>query len=69
MRSIAAFGDGATGWQMLAAEDDGFEEQALRACELVLTGDARIGKVSKARRPRGLARRAEPPGGSRRGKR
>ena len=69
MRSIAVFGDGTTGWQMLAAEDDGFEEQALRACELVLAGDVRIGKVPKARRPRGVARRPKPPGGSRRGKR
>jgi hypothetical protein len=53
LRSIAVFGDGTTGWQMLAAEDDGFEEQVLRACELGLAGDERIGKVPKSRRPRG----------------
>jgi hypothetical protein len=52
MRSITVFGDGETGWQLLPAEDDGFEEQAMRACELVVAGDPRIGKVptKKARR-------------------
>jgi predicted DNA-binding protein (MmcQ/YjbR family) len=53
LRSIAAFGrSGETGWQVLPAEDDRFEEQATRACELVLARDPRIGKTPKPRRPR-----------------
>jgi hypothetical protein len=39
-----------TGWQILPVDADDFEESALRACELVLEGDARIGKVPGARR-------------------
>ncbi|HEX3770467.1 MAG TPA: hypothetical protein VHV30_06370 [Polyangiaceae bacterium] len=51
MRSIGVFGaDRDTGWQVLPADDDGFEEQAMRACELALAGDPRIGKVPKKRR-------------------
>jgi hypothetical protein len=52
MRSIRVFGRGETGWQVLPAEDDGFEEQALRACQLVIAGDERIGKVPKKRAPK-----------------
>jgi hypothetical protein len=39
-----------TGWQLLPADAENFEEAALRACELVLAGDPRIGKVPGARR-------------------
>ena len=49
MRSIGVLGTGVTGWQILPADADDFEEAALRACELVLQGDARIGKVPKQR--------------------
>jgi len=45
MRSIQAFGTKATGRQVLPADAPGFEEVALRACELVAAGDPRIGKV------------------------
>ena len=78
MRSIAVFGGGTTGWQMLAAEDDGFEESVMRLCELNVAGDPRIGKVpvkkggrrlrsggSQARRsPLRQRRRARAPGPS-----
>ena len=50
MRSIQAFGNKVTGWQVLPADALDFEEAALRACELVLAGDPRIGKVPGARR-------------------
>ena len=63
MRSIRLFGKKVTGWQVLPAEAPDFEEAALRvdiggrsqraalrACELILTGDLRIGKVPKDRR-------------------
>ena len=50
MRSIQAFGTEVTGWQVLPADATDFEEAALRACELVVAGDRRIGKVPGARR-------------------
>jgi hypothetical protein len=49
MRSITVFGDGQTGWQVLPAEMDAFEEEVLRACVLVRNDDPRIGKVPKPR--------------------
>ena len=50
MRSIRLFGKKVTGWQVLPAQAPDFEEAALRACELILAGDLRIGKVPKDRR-------------------
>ena len=50
MRSIQVFRKKVTGWQVLPADAKDFEEVALRACELVLAGDPRIGKVPGARR-------------------
>jgi hypothetical protein len=55
MRSIQVLaknvsGKKVTGWQVLSADAENFEEAALRACELVLAGDTRIGKVPGARR-------------------
>jgi hypothetical protein len=50
MRSIQVFGKKVTGWQVLPADAKDFEEAAMRACELVLAGDPRIGKVPGARR-------------------
>jgi hypothetical protein len=52
MRSIAYFGSGVTGWQVLPAEAADFEACALRACALVRAKDPRIGKVPAARRRR-----------------
>jgi len=49
MRSIAVFGKPVTGWQVLPADAPDFEEAALHACELVIAGDPRIGKVPKSR--------------------
>jgi hypothetical protein len=50
MRSIAVLGKGVTGWQILPADAGDFEELALRACELVLRRDPRIGKVPGTKR-------------------
>jgi hypothetical protein len=55
MRSIGVLGKEVTGWQLLPADSPDFEETALRACELVLARDPRIGKIPNARR---RARRA-----------
>ena len=45
MRSIRIFGPGPTSWQNLPAESADFESEALKACELILQGDPRIGKI------------------------
>ena len=50
MRSIEVFGKDVTGWQVLPSDAPDFEEAATRACELVLAGDPRIGKIPKSRR-------------------
>jgi hypothetical protein len=50
MRSIAIFGKTVTGWQVLPADAWNFEEAALRACELVVAKDPRIGKVPKRKK-------------------
>lgn len=52
MRSIRIMGKDFADWQLLAVNARDFEEAALRACELVLAGDPRIGKVPESRRKR-----------------
>ena len=49
MRSIKVLGKATTGWQVLPADASDFEEAARHACELILAGDARIGKIPKRR--------------------
>ena len=44
--------DRETGWQIVPAEADGFEEEVLCACALIRAGDPRIGKVPKAKKKR-----------------
>jgi hypothetical protein len=50
MRSIGVLGHEVTHWQILPADAPDFEEAALRACELIIAGDPRIGKIPKSRR-------------------
>ena len=50
MRSIELLGKKITGWQVLPVDSPDFEEASLRACELVVAEDPRIGKVPGARR-------------------
>ena len=50
MRSIRVLGKDVTGWQVLPADAADFEEAAVRACELIVAGDGRIGKVPGSRR-------------------
>src|SRR5271166_3319084 len=57
LRSIEVLGKKVTGWQVLPADAQDFEEAALRACELVLAGDPRIGKVPGARRTSGSGKK------------
>jgi hypothetical protein len=65
MRSIQVFGKEVTGWQVLPAGAADFEAAALHACELVVAGDARIGKVPGARRTAASAPRKSSPKTSR----
>jgi hypothetical protein len=57
MRSIQVLGKRVTGWQVLPVDAPDFESAAMRACELVLAGDPRIGKIPGARtsKPRSKA--------------
>ena len=41
------------GWRLLSAQADDFEESALRACDLVLRKDPRIGRVPKSKQRAG----------------
>ncbi len=50
MRSIQALGKGITGWQLLPADATDFEEAVLRACDLIIARDPRIGKIPKSRK-------------------
>jgi hypothetical protein len=50
LRSITVFGSGVTGWQVIPAKAPDFEEEALRACEMILVGDPRIGKIPGERK-------------------
>jgi hypothetical protein len=38
-------------WVILASRLDGFEEYAYKACELILRGDQRIGRVTRSKNP------------------
>ena len=49
---------GKNGWVILAATLEDFEEYALRACELILRGDQRIGRLT--RRGGALAKSLKP---------
>jgi len=50
MRSIELLGNEVTGWQVLPVDAPDFEEASLRACEFIVSGDVRIGKVPGTRR-------------------
>ncbi len=50
MRSVGLLGKKVTGWQVLPVDAPDFEEAALHACDLVLAGDPRIGKIPTSRR-------------------
>ena len=47
---ILSDGKGETGWQMIHEEEDDFEESAIKICEMVVRGDARIGKIPKSKK-------------------
>jgi len=50
MRSIKLFGGNESGWQNVPYDAIDFEEAVLKACQLILRGDPRIGKEPKPRK-------------------
>jgi hypothetical protein len=58
LKSIEVFGQGVTGWQVLPSSALDFEESAIRICELIISGDERIGKVPKRKAVRPEGRRS-----------
>ncbi len=56
MRSVELFGKEVTSWQVLPSDSPDFEEAALRACELVVARDPRIGKVPGGKKGSGRRR-------------
>jgi hypothetical protein len=53
-RSVENHKIGKSPWLLLPAGAEDFEEQALRACELILSGDPRIGRIPKPKRMKSL---------------
>ena len=45
MRSIKLLGKRVTGWQVIPSTADDFEPSVIHACECILKGDPRIGKI------------------------
>ena len=50
LRSIETLGGKIAHWLLIPSDGDDFEGVALRACELILRGDRRLGRVPKSRR-------------------
>lgn len=47
LRSMSVPGKGPPGWQLIPADSADFEAACLRACDLILARDPRIGRVPK----------------------
>ena len=47
LRTVRLLGSSETVWQNIPADEDDFEELVLHACQLILKGDVRIGKIPK----------------------
>lgn len=58
LRSIELFGPGPSGWQVLPERAPDFETEVLRACQLILHGDPRIGKIPKPKKAASKRKRA-----------
>lgn len=53
MRSIGLLGEPVSNWQVLPVDAPDFEESAMRACELVVARDPRIGRIPQSRKRSG----------------
>jgi hypothetical protein len=47
LRSMSIPGKGPPGWQLIPADSSDFEVSCMQACDLILGGDPRIGRVPK----------------------
>lgn len=56
MRTISVFGGKESNWQNLPADANDFEEMVMRACELILRGDNRIGRETKRKSSAGKSK-------------
>lgn len=54
MHSIKILGHGETNWQIINASADDFESSVVRACELILKDDVRVGTIPKAKKKASL---------------
>ena len=52
MRTIRLLGNHESNWQNLPIDSDTFEEDALKACNLIRKGDMRIGTIPKRKKIR-----------------
>jgi hypothetical protein len=52
LRAISVFGEGPTNWRILPVDSPSFEEEVGSAVEMVLRGDARIGRIPKPKKKR-----------------
>ncbi len=52
MRSIGMLGEPPTNWQVLPESSSDFESSVIKACELIVKGDPRIGRIPKSRAQR-----------------
>ena len=60
MRSIELLGEPVSNWQVLPTDAPDFEESAMRACEMVIAGDRRIGKVPNSKKRKRGKKSAKP---------
>jgi hypothetical protein len=54
LRPLHAYGPAATDWRLLPADAADFEGSVVRACELIVLGDPRIGRVPKGKKRSGV---------------
>lgn len=57
MRSIKVLGGKESNWQNLPADADDFEEMAIKACEMILHGDDRIGRETRNKRAKKVVKK------------
>jgi hypothetical protein len=60
MHHLELFESGPTNWQVLPSSSPDFEEKATLACELVLKGDERIGRIPASRKKKLTAKKKRP---------
>ena len=60
MRSIKVLGGKESNWQNLPADADDFEEMAIKACEMILHGDDRIGRETRNKTAKKVVKKKGP---------